>query len=77
MKTIQVTVKGIVQGVGFRPFVYTLAKSNRLTGRVWNTSSGVEITLSGTSEDIDSFLLSLKANPPPLARIDQVEAALS
>ena len=73
MKTIQVTVSGIVQGVGFRPFVYSLAKNNRLTGKVWNSSSGVEITLSGTSEDIDSFLVQLNNNPPPLARIDQVE----
>lgn len=73
MKTIQVTVSGIVQGVGFRPFVYTLAKTNGLTGRVWNTSSGVEITLSGSSENIESFLETLKNNPPPLARIDKVE----
>lgn len=73
MDTIQISVKGIVQGVGFRPFVYALANNLNLTGKVWNTSSSVEIIVTGEKNTLASFTQELRNNPPPLARIDQLE----
>ena len=69
----KIFVKGIVQGVGFRPFVYTLATQLGLFGWVRNTSSGVEIELNGEEQLISQFLERLSSNPPPLARIDLIE----
>lgn len=74
VKTVQINVKGIVQGVGFRPFVYQLAQKNHLKGMVWNTSRGVEIIVTGENNPIDTFLAELRSNPPPLARIDHLES---
>ncbi|HHB77346.1 MAG TPA: carbamoyltransferase HypF, partial [Desulfobulbus sp.] len=68
-KKIIVQVRGIVQGVGFRPFVYSLARKLDLSGQVANTGRGVDILLSGPEIDIDRFLDGLKTAPPPLARI--------
>lgn len=68
----RVHVRGIVQGVGFRPFVYAAAKRCQLTGWVRNTTSGVEIHINGTQADIRMFLAELEQNAPPLARIDQI-----
>ena len=68
-KQIAVQVCGIVQGVGFRPFVYSLARRLGLAGQVANTGRGVEILLSGPEIDVDRFLHRLKTAPPPLARI--------
>ena len=62
-------VRGIVQGVGFRPFVYKLAHSLALTGYVYNSSSGVTIEIEGAAPDLQSFLDTLQANPPHLAAI--------
>lgn len=59
--------------MGFRPFIYSLAKKHQLNGKVWNTSSGVEIVITGQPITIDSFLHDLRENPPPLARIDHLE----
>ncbi len=73
MKRVKVTIKGIVQGVGFRPFVYNLAKSLNLCGWVLNDGSGVEIEIVGKEELIDNFLDRLKNNPPPLSKIDSIE----
>lgn len=69
---LQIKVKGIVQGVGFRPFVFGLAKQFNLTGWVRNSSSGVEIVLNGTPEGLEAFLEHLKTHPPTLARIDEI-----
>ncbi len=71
---LRISVSGIVQGVGFRPFIYNLAEVNRLTGWVMNTSNGVEIELAGSEEGLQRFLDSLRANPPPLSRIDRLVA---
>jgi hydrogenase maturation protein HypF len=71
---LKIWVKGIVQGVGFRPFVYNLAASHHLTGWVRNTSSGVEIEVNGARSEVDAFLENLRASPPPLARIDSLES---
>jgi hydrogenase maturation protein HypF len=70
-------VSGIVQGVGFRPFIYGLAMRLQLNGWVRNTSAGVEIQLDGTKENINSFLNLLKTELPPLARIDSIEVSFA
>lgn len=70
IKTINIQIKGIVQGVGFRPFVYSLALQNDLTGWVRNSSSGVEIEINGTLSNLENFLTILRNSPPPLSRID-------
>jgi len=67
---LRVWVGGIVQGVGFRPFIFNLAESLALTGWVKNTSSGVEIEVSGAEENIQRFCAAIQDQAPPLARID-------
>jgi hydrogenase maturation protein HypF len=62
-------VRGIVQGVGFRPFVYKLATSLGLTGFVFNSSSGVTIEIEGSAEASRKFIESLRRDPPQLAEI--------
>lgn len=67
---VKVTVRGIVQGVGFRPFIYRIAVKNGLTGYVRNKGdAGVEILLEGENEAIRKFLKDLKEENPPLAQI--------
>ncbi len=68
-------VDGVVQGVGFRPFIYGLATRYRLTGWVLNSSSGVDIEVQGPPEALDEFQAAITAEAPPLARIDRVTAA--
>jgi len=65
-------VRGIVQGVGFRPFVYRLATDLNLKGWVRNTSEDVRIEIEGSRESINRFCLNLKAKAPPLAHIEGV-----
>jgi len=72
----QITVAGIVQGVGFRPFVYGLAVKNRLTGFVLNDNAGVTMELEGDPPALDSFLTTLYNQPPPLARIEHVDCRM-
>jgi hydrogenase maturation protein HypF len=67
MDRIRILVKGIVQGVGFRPFVYNLAKSLNLNGFVMNSSEGVVIEIEG--KDSSSFIDKLSREAPPLSRI--------
>ncbi len=71
---LQVWVRGIVQGVGFRPFIFNLAAKHHLTGWVRNTSSGVEIEVNGAPFALDNFLKAIKVDAPPLARIDSIES---
>ncbi len=73
MSTMHVRVSGIVQGVGFRPFVYGLAKRLDLHGWVRNTSNGVEILIDGNTVNIDQFVKSLSDEKPPLAKIDSLD----
>ena len=68
-------ISGIVQGVGFRPFVYSLATRLALTGWVRNTSAGVEICVDGPAALLEQFIHGLQAELPPLARIDTFEAS--
>ena len=72
MNCLKITLKGLVQGVGMRPFIYNLALSLGLKGQVYNDDSGVKISLCGSAADCESFLSSIKKNPPPLARIDEI-----
>ncbi len=67
-------VNGLVQGVGFRPFVHRLATEERLSGFVSNNTDGVTIEVEGSAANLDSFLTRLRAEAPPLARIDSVTA---
>ena len=66
-------INGIVQGVGFRPFVKRLADSMSLAGSVVNTTDGVEIRLGAVGREADLFIDRLKSNLPPLAHILSVE----
>jgi hydrogenase maturation protein HypF len=67
-----IAVAGIVQGVGFRPFVHGLASRLGLHGFVRNETGGVWIEIEGEEQSLDDFLNELSSAPPPLARIDQV-----
>ena len=71
----QVIVRGIVQGVGFRPFVYRLAQEHRLAGWVLNSTQGVVIEIEGERDRIDRFLTQLTTGPPPQALIERVETS--
>lgn len=71
----RIHVKGIVQGVGFRPFVYGLAKRHGLSGWVRNTSAGVDIEVEGPPAALVAFTEALERDAPPLARIDGLEVA--
>ena len=75
MQGLHVHITGIVQGVGFRPFVYNLATRLGLKGWVKNTSAGVEIDVDGEREALDLFLRQLRDEAPPLARIDEFSAS--
>ena len=68
-----ISVKGVVQGVGFRPFVYGLATRLNLHGWVCNTSGGVEILADGQREDLERFVQLLTLEKPALARIDSIQ----
>ena len=73
MTTVKhIHVTGIVQGVGFRPFVYGLAANLDLHGWVCNTSAGVDIHIEGKDLNIASFIEKLSSEKPPLAVIDQL-----
>ena len=72
-RRVRITVSGIVQGVGFRPFLHRLALAHNLTGWVRNTSSGVELELEGTQQALDAFAAGLKSDAPPLAVVEAVE----
>jgi hydrogenase maturation protein HypF len=65
-------ITGVVQGVGFRPFVYNLATDLDLVGWVLNSSSGVEIEAIGPPGVLETFVERLESDAPPLARIESV-----
>jgi len=70
----RIHIDGIVQGVGFRPFVFGLAERHGLAGWVRNTSAGVDIEVDGAPEALAAFVAALTAEAPPLAQIDEVTA---
>ena len=69
----QIEVRGVVQGVGFRPWVYQLARANGLSGRVWNDSTGVVINAFGDDGKLALFLDLLAQQAPPAARVREIE----
>ncbi|HEU4746263.1 MAG TPA: carbamoyltransferase HypF, partial [Anaerolineales bacterium] len=75
MQGLRVHITGIVQGVGFRPFVYNLATRHNLRGWVKNTSAGVDIEVDGEKASLDLFLQQLRNEAPPLSRIDGFSAS--
>ena len=72
-RRIRICVRGVVQGVGFRPFVYTRAAAHAMTGSVRNDSSGAIIEVEGDATDVGDFLADLTNRAPPLAVIESVE----
>jgi hydrogenase maturation protein HypF len=70
---VKLNITGIVQGVGFRPFIYRIAVKNGLAGYVRNMGdAGVDVLLEGANENIEHFMQDLTVEKPPLAQIDQV-----
>lgn len=67
-----VVLKGVVQGVGFRPWVYRMAQLHNLTGWVLNSREGLVTHLEGGQAEIDAFVEKVKRNPPPLAKIESI-----
>ncbi len=68
----RIEVRGVVQGVGFRPFVWRLASRHGVTGWVRNRGGVVEILAEGPEERLDAFCRALAEDPPPLARVEEV-----
>ncbi|MGD9116255.1 MAG: carbamoyltransferase HypF [Dehalococcoidia bacterium] len=68
----RINVRGVVQGVGFRPFIYRLASKHELKGRVRNTSGSVEIEAEGDEARLNRFIDEIETKAPPMARIESV-----
>lgn len=71
----QIRIEGIVQGVGFRPFIYRLAQERQLAGTVFNDSRGVQIDIEGKPPAVNDFLAAIEAELPPLASISRIDVA--
>ena len=72
MERRRIWVTGIVQGVGFRPFIYGLATCRGLVGSVWNDASGVIIEVEGNPSRLDDFIIAVEQNAPPLANVERI-----
>ncbi len=70
---LKLLIKGVVQGVGFRPFIYQLAQAHNLKGWVLNSSGGVIIEAEGEKAGVEAFLLDIKPKAPPRAVIESIE----
>src|SRR4030065_2987107 len=73
MKRVKIDITGIVQGVGFRPFVYHLAKSHCIRGWVLNNERGVFIDAESEDGNLELFIRDIPSLAPPLARIESLE----
>jgi hydrogenase maturation protein HypF len=73
----RISVRGVVQGVGFRPFIYRLAQEHDLKGWVRNTSGNVEIEVEGDEAKLNRFLKDLETKAPPMSRIENVEVSFA
>ncbi len=69
----KIHINGIVQGVGFRPFIYALAQKHHITGWVRNSSAGVDIVANGEAAAMDAFVEDIHQQSPPLSRIDDIQ----
>lgn len=74
-RALRLSVRGVVQGVGFRPYVYALARRHGVTGWVCNTSAGVEILAEGTTVGVDGFAAALPHEAPPRSLITSCTVA--
>ena len=74
MRTLEIKIKGIVQGVGFRPFIHRLVREHALNGNIRNTSSGVTMNLEGEEDRLAAFLRELPSTAPPLAVIEEIRS---
>lgn len=72
---VQIQIEGIVQGVGFRPFVFSLARKRSLRGRVLNNSTGVLIDVEGEYDSVQQFIADIRSHPPILSHIESVQCA--
>ena len=70
---VDIHVKGIVQGVGFRPFVYRMAKKYLINGWVLNAADGVYVHAEGESKLVDEFIMELSDNPPAASRVEEID----
>jgi hydrogenase maturation protein HypF len=68
----QILVRGIVQGVGFRPFIFSLATRRALRGKVFNNATGVLIDVEGDAQAIEQFANEIRLQPPPLSIVESV-----
>ena len=75
IEALNIQVRGIVQGVGFRPFVYRMAKKYLINGWVLNAADGVFIHAEGETKLLDEFVLELSENPPAASQVDEIELA--
>ena len=73
-RSLKIDIRGIVQGVGFRPFVYNLARQYRLLGYVRNNASGVSIEVEGENFRIEKFITRIKTESPPPAQIFEIKS---
>jgi hydrogenase maturation protein HypF len=74
---LSIQVRGVVQGVGFRPFIYRMACAHALNGWVLNGEEGVEIHIEGVETSLETFVRDLKSQPPPAASITEIEVRSS
>ncbi len=75
MKSLHITVRGVVQGVGFRPFIYRLAHEHKLAGWVRNTSGSVEIEVEGEESAVARLLEDIRRSAPPMAQIEEIASS--
>jgi len=73
LRRLAIRVAGVVQGVGFRPFVYNAARSEGLSGWVANQADTVLVEVQGPAERLERFLNVLRTAPPPQARVERLE----
>jgi len=77
MQTLHIIVRGLVQGVGFRPFVHGVAHRHDIRGYVRNRSDAVEILAQGSEQELEDFCHELRSSPPVAARIDEVRCEVT
>lgn len=76
-EAFDISIRGRIQGVGFRPFIYRLASDHKLHGWVNNQTSHVKIHIEGTRENVNSFVQDIRAKAPAISIIDNLEASAS
>ena len=74
ISTLNIKIKGLVQGVGFRPFIYRIAAKNNLYGWVDNRNDGVYINIEGKQNDLNDFLAGIKNEAPPASNIISIDS---